>query len=63
MGLAENPDILACKGDSSLPRTILDLSTPYAFFKYVFNDDIQEHILEQTLLYSTQKDPANPFKA
>lgn len=55
-------DQLAFKGNSTLPTIILNLETPYDFFKYLWTDELLENIVEQTILYSSQIDPTHPFK-
>lgn len=55
----ENSNFL---GQESLPQEIMDLQTPYSFFRYFFDDTLIDNIVYQSSLYSTQKDinkPAN----
>ncbi|GBN35184.1 PiggyBac transposable element-derived protein 3 [Araneus ventricosus] len=47
-------------GHNALPQSILQLSTPYQFFKYFFTDEIVSKIADETNLYSTQKNPNKP---
>ncbi|GBN05381.1 PiggyBac transposable element-derived protein 1 [Araneus ventricosus] len=47
-------------GHNALPQSILQLSTPYQFFKYLFTDEIVSKIADETNLYSTQKNPNKP---
>ena len=47
-------------GHNALPQSILELSTPYQFFKYFFTDEIVSKIADETNLYSTQKNPNKP---
>lgn len=49
------------KGDSTLPSEILEMETPYQFFKYFFTDAIIDKIVEQSLLFSKQSNPENSF--
>ena len=55
-------DEFVFKGDSTLPNCILHLYTPYRFFKYIWNDELMENIVEQSMLYSSQIDPSHPLK-
>lgn len=58
--LAMNEDALNFLGNSSLPNNILELETPYDFFKYLFTDSLLQTIVDQTNLYSVQKNPNKP---
>ncbi|KAL4098624.1 hypothetical protein QTP88_023188 [Uroleucon formosanum] len=49
-------------GDFELSHEILNLSTPYQIFGYFFQDDLIEHIVYETLIYSVQINPNNNFK-
>lgn len=53
---------LCFNGNTTLPNGLLNLETPYHFFKYFWTDELLEHIIQQTILYSSQLDPAHPFK-
>ncbi|XP_053613238.1 piggyBac transposable element-derived protein 1-like isoform X2 [Plodia interpunctella] len=46
-------------GSSAFPPEIAQLETPYQCFKYFFNDDFIQKIVEETNLYGMQKDPNN----
>ena len=52
---------LKFRGKTDLPGDILELETPYAFFRRFFSDDLLERIVEQTILYSIQVDPNKPL--
>lgn len=60
--LVLNEDVLSFKGDSTLPAHIRELSTPYQFFKYFFDDTLLMKIAEESNLYTVQKNPAKPSK-
>lgn len=47
-------------GASEYSDTIMSLSTPLAFFNFFFSDSIIESIVEQSNLYSVQKDTEKP---
>lgn len=49
-------------GNSELPQFISDLQTPYQFFKFFFEDQFMQHIVDETIKYSVAKDPAKPIK-
>lgn len=49
-------------GNTELSDEILKLSSPYQIFKYFFYDDLFDHIVYETLLYSKQIDPDSNFK-
>lgn len=53
-------DALSFKGNSDLPTEILQLETPFDFFKYYITDSLIKNIAEQTNLYSVQKNPNKP---
>ena len=46
-------------GNSQYPSHIAELETPYQCFMYFFDKDFIQKIVDQTNLYSTQKDPNN----
>lgn len=48
------------RGHTNLPNAIMDLSTPYAFFKYFFDNDLIEKIVSESNTYVIQKDPSKP---
>ncbi|XP_046679337.1 piggyBac transposable element-derived protein 2-like [Homalodisca vitripennis] len=48
------------KGSYNLPEALTELKHPYNFFKYFFNDELISKISAETLLYSTQRNPAKP---
>lgn len=48
------------RGNTNLPNAILNLSTPYAFFKYSFDNRFFEKIVSESNAYNTDKDPTNP---
>lgn len=58
--LVLNDETLAFRGNTSLPTSISDLETPFAFFKYFFDDNLFEKIASESNLYSIQKDPNKP---
>lgn len=47
--------------DTSLPAHIMELETPLQFFKYLFTDDMFQHITQETLRYATEKRPEKPM--
>jgi hypothetical protein len=49
-------------GNFELSDEILNLSTPYQIFGYFFQDDLIEHIVYETLIYSVQINPNKNFK-
>lgn len=48
------------KGNYKLPESLSSLKHPYEFFKYFFNDEMISKVSAESMLYSTQKDPAKP---
>lgn len=48
------------RGNAQLPSEIMELSTPYSFFKYFFTDQLITYIVEQSNLFSIQVDPSKP---
>ncbi|KOB65098.1 putative piggybac transposable element-derived, partial [Operophtera brumata] len=48
-------------GDTSLPDHIMELETPLQFFKYLFTDEMFQHITQETLRYATEKRPEKPM--
>lgn len=53
-------ELLEFKGSTTLPTDIMDLSTPYSFFKFFFTDNIIDNIVVQSNLYSTQQNANKP---
>lgn len=51
---------LEFRGNDNLPENISLLPHPYSFFKYFFTDEMINNIVEQSNLYSVQKDPSKP---
>lgn len=49
-------------GNFELSDEILNLNTPYQIFGYFFQDDLIEHIVYETLIYSVQINPNKNFK-
>lgn len=49
------------KGSSSLPESIMQLSTPYAFFNFLFDKNILSNIIQETNLYACQSSPEQNF--
>lgn len=47
-------------GNAQLPPEMMNLSTPYTFFKYFFTDELMKNIVEQSNLFSIEKDPSKP---
>lgn len=47
-------------GNPELSKELAELQHPYQFFKYFFDDELIHKIADQSLLYSTQKNPAKP---
>lgn len=47
-------------GNDMLPTDILELSTPYAFFKYFFGDDLIDRIASECSTYAIQENPNKP---
>lgn len=60
MHLELNEEQTKFLGDDNLSAAVLDLSTPYSFFNYFFTEDIISNIVEQSNLFSIQKDPSKP---
>lgn len=56
--LVLNEDLLSFRGKSSIPTHIQELSTPYSFFRYFFDDELVQKIANESNLYSVQKNPA-----
>ncbi|KAJ8969606.1 hypothetical protein NQ314_001672 [Rhamnusium bicolor] len=54
-----NQQQLQFHGDPSLSSNILELDGPYEFFNYFFTDEILHRIVDETNLFSIQKDPNN----
>uniref|UniRef100_A0A6P7GBV8 Uncharacterized protein LOC114340246 n=1 Tax=Diabrotica virgifera virgifera TaxID=50390 RepID=A0A6P7GBV8_DIAVI len=50
----------AFRGNTNLPNAIMDLSTPYAFFKYFFHNELIEKIVLESNTYVIQKNPSKP---
>lgn len=48
------------KGNYDLPKELSDLEHPYQFFRYFFDDELLSKMSAESLLYSTQKNPAKP---
>ncbi|KAK9743882.1 hypothetical protein QE152_g8237 [Popillia japonica] len=48
------------RGNSVLPSSISELTTPFSFFKYLFEENLFEKIANESNLYSIQKDPNKP---
>lgn len=46
-------------GNTALPEAVSEMDTPYQFFKFFFDDDIIDNIVNETNRYSIQKDPSN----
>jgi len=49
-------------GSEELTTDILNLDSPYQIFSYFFDNDLIDHICEETLKYSIQKNIQKPFK-
>lgn len=49
-------------GDTTLTNSVKDLQTPYQYFKYFFDDDLLQKIVEETIRYSVFKDASKPFE-
>ncbi|KAG0431586.1 hypothetical protein HPB47_021640, partial [Ixodes persulcatus] len=49
------------KGSEDLPQCILNMETPYEFFKYYCTSSLTELIVEQSNLYSVQHSPNSPL--
>lgn len=52
---------LPFKGNINLSSEITNLSTPLAFFKYFFTDDFLQIIVDESNIYSCEKNPDNTF--
>lgn len=50
----------AFRGSTKLPTKITDLTTPYTFFKYFFDDVLIKNIVDQSNLYAIQVNPNKP---
>lgn len=48
-------------GNDKLQQTIVELSTPYQFFKYFFTDEIISKIVNETNLYAIQQNTNKPI--
>jgi len=56
-----NEEVIKFHGDDTLPREIIDLDTPYQFFKYLWTDEIISNIYEESKRYAVQKNPSKPL--
>ena len=56
-----SPDSVKFKGNCDLPVDILSLTSTLDFFNYFFTNDLLQHICEETLIYSIQKDVHKPL--
>lgn len=50
---------LAFHGDEQLSQEVMALETPYSFFKYLIDDVLVDQIVNESNLYSIQKNPNN----
>lgn len=50
-------DQKAFKGIDVLPNEITDLETPYQFFKYFFQGELFQKIVEESMLYKSHTNP------
>lgn len=50
------------RGNNSFSDEITALDTPYQFFSFFLNDELLNHISEETHRYSVQKDPSQPLQ-
>ncbi|CAH2088754.1 unnamed protein product [Euphydryas editha] len=57
--LEYDEDKIVFLGNSEYPLEISELETPYQCFMYFFDEVFIQKIVDQTNLYSTQKDPNN----
>jgi hypothetical protein len=58
-----SPDEIKFKGDTSLPQDpFFDLESPLDFFNYFFSSNLLQHICEESLRYSLQKNVNKPFE-
>lgn len=53
--LIQYPDKIKFSGIQSMPQEVIDLDTPYQFFKFLFTNEMISEITAQTNLYSIQK--------
>lgn len=49
-------------GEKNFSSNLLNLDTPLQYFSYFFDDELMQHIVEHTILYSVQKNPNKPLK-
>lgn len=47
-------------GTTSLSNKITILQTPYQFFKYLFDEELMDKIVEERVKYSVSKNAAQP---
>lgn len=48
-------------GDTTLQSPIIDFESPLQYFLWFFDDELLEHIVEEMLKFSIQKNPSKPF--
>lgn len=49
------------KGSLDYPPEIMDLDTPFQFFKFFYTDQLMQQIVDETVRYSIQKNPDRPL--
>lgn len=59
--LSLSEDDTTFKGNVEYPDFIKSLDTPFQFFKYFFTDELLQKIVDESTLYTTQKDPNKSF--
>ncbi|XP_055910782.1 piggyBac transposable element-derived protein 3-like [Eupeodes corollae] len=55
------PPVTTFTGDDILEEPYMGFETPLQYFLYFFDDDLLEHIAEESTKYSIQKDPSKPL--
>lgn len=48
-------------GTTTLPENLKNLQTPFQFFKYFFDEELMDKIVEESIRYNTQKSPESTF--
>lgn len=49
------------EGNDCLPDEVMELDTPYQFFKYFFTDELMDKIIQESKLYRIQQNPNKPL--
>lgn len=59
--LLKSDDDTKFTGNTQLPEEVMELDTPYQFFRFFWTQELMEQIVEQTILYSVQVRPEKPL--